>query len=118
MRTIFIVLLAAHGLAHLPGFVGGWRLANLRAMPYHTTVFAGPVDIGDAGMRIARMLELLLAIGFEVAQLTPWRTHVWDYTRVDGMMVPTNGVAEWDTPTGALPYWRGRLFDFTYAFAR
>jgi hypothetical protein len=52
-----------------------------------------------------------------VMELTPWQTHVWDYTRVDGMMVPTNAMAEWVTPTGPLPYWRGRLSDFRYTFA-
>jgi len=74
---IFIVLLAAHGLAHLPGFIGGWRLANLREMPYHTTVFAGHVDIGDAGMRIAGAVWLLLAVGFETAAVGGMLHRTW-----------------------------------------
>ncbi|MEP7064539.1 MAG: DUF6544 family protein [Gemmatimonadota bacterium] len=50
--------------------------------------------------------------------LTPWVAHVRDYSRRDGMMVPTVGDVEWQLPAGTLPYWRGRVVSAQYDFAR
>jgi len=49
--------------------------------------------------------------------LTPWVAHVGGYAPHDGMMVPTSGDVEWHLPTGALPYWRGRVVTARYDFA-
>jgi hypothetical protein len=40
---------------------------------------------------------------------TPWSGHWWDYERREGVLVPTEGRAEWNGPTGTLAYWRGHL---------
>ena len=66
MRIAFAVLMAVHGVAHLVGFAGAWRLAP-DAMPYKTTVLGGHVNLGDAGMRAVGVLWLVLALAFAVA---------------------------------------------------
>ena len=61
MRYALSVLLAAHGIAHLVGFLVPWRLLSSPDMPYKTTLLAGRVDIGDAGIRVIGVLWLLTA---------------------------------------------------------
>jgi hypothetical protein len=63
MRWALAVVLGVHGVAHLPGFVSSWRLAALPALPYKTTIFAGRLDVGDAGIRLVGLLWLLAAAG-------------------------------------------------------
>jgi hypothetical protein len=67
MHVAFGVILAVHGIAHLVGFVVPWRLARLDEIPYATTLLAGRVDVGDAGIRAVGLLWLLTAIGYLVA---------------------------------------------------
>ena len=67
LRIAVAVLMILHGVAHLPGFVSSWRLATLPEIPYHTTVLAGRVDIGDAGMRAMGVLWLAAALAFWIA---------------------------------------------------
>ena len=79
MRIALAVLMLLHGFAHLPGFMASWRLAKFEEMPYHTTVFAGTVDIGDAGTRGVGALWLLLSLAFVASAAgafthTPWWT--------------------------------------------
>ena len=47
---------------------------------------------------------------------TPWRGRVWDYERVDGMMVPRAGEVEWTLADGPLTYWRGHITRVTYEY--
>ncbi len=61
---IFSIALAVHGVIHLIGFVVNWRLAQLQGMPYRTTVLAGHLDLGTAGIHIVGLLWLLAALGF------------------------------------------------------
>ena len=67
LRTGLSVLMVLHGVAHLPGFVNSWRLAVFPDLPYHTTLLAGRLEIGDAGMRVVGALWLAAALGFCVA---------------------------------------------------
>jgi len=66
MRIALAVLMAVHGVAHLVGFAGAWRLAP-DGIPYKTTVLAGHVDLGDVGIRAVGVLWMGLAVGFAVA---------------------------------------------------
>ncbi len=50
--------------------------------------------------------------------LMPWVGHWRDYRRVDGMMIPMSGEAEWALPEGPFAYWRGRIVDARFEFAR
>ena len=77
MRIAIAILMAIHGVAHLPGFVASWRLATLEGMPYRTTALAGSYDFGDAGARAVGVLWLLAAVAFwataaGAALDTPW----------------------------------------------
>ena len=65
MRIALAVLMMVHGIAHLVGFAGAWRLAP-DGIPYKTTVLAGHVDLGDVGIRAVGVLWLGLALGFAV----------------------------------------------------
>lgn len=49
---------------------------------------------------------------------TPWRGRFWNYATRDGMRVPLDGEAAWLLPDGAKPYWRGRITQLSYEFAR
>ena len=67
MRIAMAALLVAHGLAHLVGFFGSWHLLDESRMPYSTTVFAGHVDVGDAGIRVIGIFWALVGLAFAVA---------------------------------------------------
>lgn len=69
MRFGLAFLLAAHGVAHLVGFVSSWKLATLAELPYKTTVFSVRVDVGEAGARVMGVLWLLAALAFLVAAI-------------------------------------------------
>lgn len=62
MRYALSVLLAAHGIAHLVGFMVPWRFLSSPDMPFKTTLLAGRVDVGDAGIRVVGVLWLLTAL--------------------------------------------------------
>lgn len=67
MRFVVAFVLLAHGVAHLPGFLVSWHLASFAELPYRTTVLAGRLDIGDAGVRVMGLMWLALAIAFLAA---------------------------------------------------
>jgi hypothetical protein len=67
MRFMFASVLLAHGVAHLVGFVSSWQLGTLAELPDKTTILAGRVDVGDAGVRMMGVLWLLAALVFLVA---------------------------------------------------
>lgn len=77
LRVGFALLLAAHGVAHLPGFVSAWRLAPIAELPYHTDVLAGHLHVGDGGMRAIGALWLLAALAFLAASLGTLLRQAW-----------------------------------------
>ena len=56
-------------------------------------------------------------LGDEIIQ-TPWEGRWKEYQSRDGMLVPTQGEVAWLLPTGRRPYWRGRIVNVQYQFAR
>jgi hypothetical protein len=70
----------------------------------------GPIDTVHAAAR-ARM------VGGTLVQ-TPWQGRFWNYQERAGMRVPLDGEVAWLLPEGAKPYWRGRITDITFEFAR
>jgi len=64
LDRLFGLVLLAHGVAHVVGFVGPWRL--VKDVAYRTTIFSGRVDVGDAGAKMIGILWLLVACGFGV----------------------------------------------------
>ena len=77
MRIVLAVLMVLHGVAHLPGFVNEWRLANLEGIAYRTTILAGRVDLGDAGIRVVGLLWLASAVAFCVAGVGAFGNQSW-----------------------------------------
>ena len=77
VRFALGLLMVLHGIAHLPGFVGPWRLATIEGLPYRTTVLGGRLDIGDAGMRVLGAAWLALALGFGLAGALALANRPW-----------------------------------------
>jgi hypothetical protein len=77
VRIALAILMALHGVAHGPGVVGSWRLAALEGIPYHTTLFGGAVDVGDAGMRVVGVAWLLAGAGFVAASAAALADRPW-----------------------------------------
>jgi hypothetical protein len=49
---------------------------------------------------------------------TPFVARVGEYRRIDGMMIPVAGEVEWILPEGRFAFWRGRITDAKYEYAR
>ena len=78
MRIVLAMLMIVHGVAHLPGFVNEWRLADLKGLPYRTTILGGRVDLGDAGIRVVGLLWLAAAVAFLVTgAAAAWNVSWW-----------------------------------------
>jgi hypothetical protein len=78
--VFFAVLLIAHGIAHLVGFVVPWGLVAAPDLMNRTTVLNGSFDIGAAGARAFGIVWLALALGFVVAGaafLAGWHDNIW-----------------------------------------
>ncbi len=66
---MLVLLLLAHGIAHLPGFLVNWQLRSFPELPFRTTVFAGTLDVGLIGIRAVGIGWLLVAVAFGFAAL-------------------------------------------------
>lgn len=97
MRIALAVLMLLHGVAHLPGFVGSWRLAALEGMPYKTTLLAGRVDVGDVGIRVVGVVWLLAALGFILTAIGAFTDRSWWMAALMGVALASLGlsVLEW-----------------------
>lgn len=51
-------------------------------------------------------------------QPTPWQGRFGAYAQRAGMRIPLEGEVEWQLPQGPMPYWRGRILEIEYEFAR
>lgn len=49
---------------------------------------------------------------------TPWEGRFADYVERDGMRIPTHGEVAWQPEGRHLPYWRGRIVEVAYEYAR
>jgi len=77
IRAFVTVVLAAHGLIHLIGFVVPWRIATLDGFAYRTTAFGGQLSLGETGAQILGLAWLAVAVGFLVAATGIWRAAPW-----------------------------------------
>jgi hypothetical protein len=73
LRRLTAAFFTAHGVAHLVGFLGSWRLADLADPPYTTSILNGAVDVGDIGIRVVGLLWVAAAAAFVVAAIAIWR---------------------------------------------
>lgn len=72
MRNLTIIgsiVLVLHGLVHLMGAVAYMKLAEIKQLPYKTTVLGGRWDLGLRGTTVYGALWAVAAIGFIVAAL-------------------------------------------------
>ncbi len=51
-------------------------------------------------------------------ELTPWVVQVRAYEERGGMRIPLEGEVSWQLPEGVQPYWKGRIMDVQYSFAK
>ena len=49
---------------------------------------------------------------------TPWEGRWSHYELRDGMLIPLEGEVAWMLPEGPKPYWRGRIINLNYEFAK
>jgi hypothetical protein len=75
MNVLAGLLLAAHAIAHLVGFVGAFRLVS--TVPHQTAILYGRVDLGEAGARAAGVGWLFAAAGFAVAAAGAFADAAW-----------------------------------------
>jgi hypothetical protein len=97
MKIALVVVLAAHAVAHLVGFVVPWRLLSSAELPYKTTLLAGGVDLGDGGIRLVGLLWLAAAAAFGLAAAAfalkaPWAVN---FAFVVAVMSMALCLAEW-----------------------
>jgi hypothetical protein len=77
MRIVLALLLVAHGIAHLPGFLVDWQLRSFPELPFRTTIFGGVVDVGTTGIKVVGLSWLMVALTFVAAAVgvvmrAPW----------------------------------------------
>ncbi len=101
-------IVAAHGLIHLMGLVAYWPLAEMKELPYKTTLFGDRWEVGRAGMRLFSVLWLLAAVGF-VAAVGGWLAdRPWAGPLMAGAAALSLVIclADWSAA------WRGALISF------
>jgi hypothetical protein len=77
MRIFLAVLFVFHGLAHVVGFAVPWRLIDADDLPYGTTLLAGHLDVGHAGIRAVGVAWLLVGLAFVVTGVATWLSQGW-----------------------------------------
>lgn len=66
MRIVLAILMAGHGIAHLPGFLVSWQLRSFPELPFRTTIFGASLDVGEAGIKMIGAVWLAVGVGFIV----------------------------------------------------
>ena len=64
VRAVTALLMALHGVAHVPGFLATWQLSRMEGLPCKTTLLGGRVDAGASGIRALGLLWVLAAAAF------------------------------------------------------
>jgi hypothetical protein len=82
IHVALIGVLVVHGIAHLPGFAVPWQLITSAELPYRTTILAGRLDIGDAGVRAVGLAWAVAAAAFIVLAWSLWAGLPWTRTLI------------------------------------
>lgn len=72
IRVVAILLgivIAAHGLIHIMGFITQWRIATIEGLDYRATILHGRINLGSTGIRIEGLFWLPPIIGFVTSAL-------------------------------------------------
>jgi hypothetical protein len=91
MRIVLALLMAAHGLAHLPGFLVSWRLQTLAELPYRTTIVGTSLDVGEAGIKAVGVVWLAVGVAFVVLAGATLARAAW-WARVAYLLVGVSAV--------------------------
>jgi hypothetical protein len=70
MRFALAALLAAHGVAHVVGFLGAWA-------PTRTTIFGDRIDLGPSWIKLVGFGWLLGALAFGAAAIAAVAGAAW-----------------------------------------
>jgi hypothetical protein len=70
-------LLVVHGLAHLVGFVGPWRLLDVEGVTFQNSLFDGRLAVSGRTMRALGIGWLMLAAGFLMTGLAVTLELAW-----------------------------------------
>lgn len=73
LRRLSAGFLVAHGVAHVVGCLGSWRLGDFADAPYTASILNGTIDVGDGVIRLVGLLWLAAAAGFAAAAIATWR---------------------------------------------
>jgi hypothetical protein len=80
MRILTIIaslVLIMHGLIHLMGTTAYLKLADIKALPYKTTLLGGQWNLGANGIAVYGVLWALAAVGFIVAGVAVIASWSW-----------------------------------------
>lgn len=99
VRIAVAIVLIVHAVAHLVGFIAPWKIATLKEAPYKTTLLAGALDVGDAGIRIVGVMWLIAAVAFVLAAIgvlvrRPWWRSLTLYVAVSFLILCILGSPE------------------------
>jgi hypothetical protein len=67
LTIIASIVLIMHGLIHLMGTTAYLKLAEIKGLPYKTTVLGGRWDLGANGIAVYGALWVVAAVGFVAA---------------------------------------------------
>lgn len=70
MRIALAVLLLAHGIAHIVGFLGAWA-------PTRTTIIGDRIDLGPGWIKLVGIMWLLGAVAFTIVGFATLMNLVW-----------------------------------------
>ena len=108
--------------ALLPGHGVEWEAIDERAA--RATLTDGEVSVslifrfGDDGLvKSVEAPSRTRTVDGE-SEPAPWRGRFWNYEARSGMHIPLEGEVAWVEPEGERPYWRGRVENVEYYFAR
>lgn len=90
VQKAFAVFLAAHGVVHLIGFVLPWQITTFRDMTYKTTIFAGALDVGDAGVKAIGLGWLAVTVAMIAVAAMVWRQTRFAYVACLAVVVASS----------------------------
>jgi hypothetical protein len=75
MQTAAAIFLAMHGLAHLVGFAGAWRLGEPGRVLHKANIFGGRLMLSETQLRAAGLLWFAGALAFLAVAVLLYTAH-------------------------------------------
>lgn len=73
LRRVIALFLAAHGVAHLVGFMGAFQLGDFAGREVGTSLLWGQIEIGLPAAQVLGIGWLVLAVAFGIVAVSTWR---------------------------------------------